>query len=134
MKIHSMHEVLVDVPGCAFCHIVAGRAPAEHVFRWPGVIAFRPLDPVTKGHVLVVPKLHVADALTDPTVTGMVMARAAELAAMKLLAPLDCNLITSVGKAATQSVFHLHVHIVPRLRGDGLALPWTSRPADGTPR
>jgi histidine triad (HIT) family protein len=76
---------------------------------------------VAPGHLLVVPRVHVADATTDPEVTAEVFAAAAELA--RDLRP--CNLITSCGEAATQSVFHLHVHLVPRREGDGLALPWT---------
>jgi histidine triad (HIT) family protein len=77
---------------------------------------------VTPGHVLVIPKRHVGDYTTDPVTSGTTMQRAAELAA----AP--SNLITSAGREATQSVGHLHLHIVPRPNGpnDRLALPWWS--------
>jgi histidine triad (HIT) family protein len=71
------------------------------------------------AHLLAIPRLHVEDALEDPELTGHVM----EIAAW--FAHGDCNLITSVGAAATQTVRHLHVHIVPRRPGDGLALPWS---------
>jgi histidine triad (HIT) family protein len=86
-----------------------------------GVVIFEPLHPVAPGHMLVVPRPHVRDATEDPVLTGWVMAAAARLAARVG----DCNIITSVGPAATQTVFHLHVHVVPRRPGDGLALPWT---------
>lgn len=106
---------------CVFCEIVAGRAPATIVRRWPDAIAIRPLAPVTEGHVLVIPRTHVRDVGEAPAVSASTMARAAELAA-KLPA---VNVITSRGTAATQTVFHLHLHVVPRRPGDGLPLPWT---------
>lgn len=108
---------------CVFCEIVAGRQPAEMVYAWLDTIAFIPLDPVAAGHVLVVPKLHVENAIVDPVVAATTFERAATLAYR--YAP--CNLITSVGAAATQTVWHYHVHIVPRSHGDGLALPWTGQ-------
>ncbi len=86
---------------------------------WADAVAFKPLSPVVEGHILVVPRVHVEDATEDPMVTAMVMGRAASIA------PRSCNLITNVGAQATQTVWHLHVHIVPRRNGDGLALPWT---------
>jgi histidine triad (HIT) family protein len=113
---------------CPFCAIIAGTAPAVLIKRWLDTIAIRPLNPVADGHILVIPNWHVEDALTDPVITGAVMQRAVQLG--DLLGG-DLNLITSVGPAATQSVRHLHVHIVPRRDGDGLALPWTGQYAAG---
>jgi histidine triad (HIT) family protein len=110
---------------CVFCEIVTGRSPANVVYAWLDAVAFRPLNPVTQGHVLVVPRVHVEDAFTDSVITGTTYIRAAEYAAGKGA----CNLITSVGKNATQTVFHLHVHVVPRRAGDGLPLPWTPQQA-----
>ncbi|MFI9231330.1 HIT family protein [Streptomyces rimosus] len=107
---------------CIFCRIVAGEAPAEVVARWDDAIAIVPLGPVTAGHVLVIPAVHVADATENPAVTGATMARAAEYAAG---IGGSLNLITSKGKAATQTVFHLHIHVVPRVSDDALPLPWT---------
>jgi histidine triad (HIT) family protein len=109
---------------CPFCAIVAA-APARIVHEWPDTLAFEPLNPVTPGHVLVIPKAHVADFRTDPTVSATVMARAARLAAVTI--GHDVNLITSAGADATQTVRHLHIHLVPRRAGDGLALPWTGQ-------
>ncbi|MGJ6969756.1 nucleoside 2-deoxyribosyltransferase domain-containing protein [Streptosporangium sp. G11] len=107
---------------CIFCEIAGGRASARVIAEWDDAIAFAPRSGgVTAGHVIVVPRRHVADVGVDPTVTGAVMARAAELAAR-----MDAvNVITSKGVSATQTVFHLHVHVVPRRPGDGLPLPWT---------
>lgn len=107
---------------CVFCSIVAGTAPADIVRDWPDALAIRPRrGGVTEGHILVLSRDHVADAGTDPDVTALVMCRAAEL-----LAELPAgNLLTSKGPEATQTVYHLHVHVVPRRAGDGLPLPWT---------
>ncbi|MFE4688735.1 HIT family protein [Streptomyces sp. NPDC056749] len=111
---------------CPFCAIVAGRAPARVVRRWPETLAFLPLSAVTPGHTLVIPKAHVADVGVDPAVSAVTMRRAAELAA-ELGA---CNIITSRGEPATQSVFHLHLHVLPRRPYDGLALPWALGPTE----
>lgn len=107
--------------GCPFCAIIAGDAPATFVAHTEDCVAFRPLNPVTPGHLLAVPRRHVVNAIADPELTGRVFAFAASL----YLA--EHNLITSVGKAATQTVPHLHVHLVPRQEGDGLHLPWTGQ-------
>lgn len=105
---------------CVFCQIVAGEAPATIVRRWRDAIAIVPLGPVVPGHLIVIPTVHVRDALERPTVTAAAVKRAAEIA------PYPCNLIANVGRAATQSVWHLHWHIVPRAEDDGLSLPWYS--------
>ncbi|MFD5433749.1 HIT family protein [Kitasatospora sp. NPDC127067] len=107
--------------GCVFCAIAAGLAPAQTVARWPDALAIVPLSPVTDGHLLVLPTSHVPDAVFDPDVTAATMRRAAELAQ----GAGPANLITSIGPAATQSVEHLHIHLVPRRAHDGLHLPWT---------
>jgi len=108
---------------CVFCQIVAGEAPATIVRRWADAIAIVPLDPVVVGHRLVIPRRHVDDAACDLTLTGAMAAHAADLA----LDLESCNLITSVGAPATQTIRHLHWHVVPRVAGDGLALPWTGQ-------
>lgn len=109
--------------GCPFCDIVAGRGPAEVMREWPDSLVIKPLRPVTEGHVLVLPRAHVTDLSDDPVITGVTMRHAAAYAAEL---PGALNLITSRGGAASQSVFHLHVHLVPRAWNDGLALPWHS--------
>jgi histidine triad (HIT) family protein len=109
---------------CPFCEIVAGRAPATIIRRWDDALAIVPLSPVVYGHTLVIPKTHVTDFVADPDVTAATTRHAAELAGEFPAGAM--NLITSRGKAATQSVFHLHLHLVPRAANDGLALPWYS--------
>jgi histidine triad (HIT) family protein len=119
-----MRWELGDDP-CVFCEIVAGRETSIRVVEWSDAIALVPLEPVTDGHLLVIPKTHVQDAAENPEVTGSMFARAAEIAVRPY------NLITSAGPEATQTVLHLHVHIVPRRGADGLALPWTEQQATG---
>ena len=101
--------------GCPFCDYAG---PSEVLLDLGDVFFISPIAPVTAGHCLAIPKQHVEDALEDAEVTGRVMEAAAWFAAG------DVNIITSVGAAATQTVKHLHVHIVPRREGDGICLPW----------
>jgi len=110
---------------CVFCLIVAGKEPAHMVAAWPEAIAFHPLNPVTPGHVLVVPTKHVADFMENANVAADTM-RFAAVVANSLNPRRDWNVITSKGRAATQTILHFHLHLVPRRRGDGLALPWSN--------
>lgn len=104
---------------CVFCDREKIKTPI--VLESEKVIIFEPLNPVVKGHLLVVPKKHVAD-FTEDQETFLEVAMVASLSAQELGG--DYNLITSKGKNATQSVFHLHVHLIPRRENDGLKLPW----------
>jgi len=110
---------------CVFCAIITGDAPAPKYLTEMGehCVVFEPLNPVTPGHLLVVPKRHVDNAAEDPNLTADVM-RAASVMAGKFPA---ANIITSLGADATQTVFHLHIHVVPRRPADGLHLPWTGQ-------
>lgn len=109
---------------CVFCEIVVGRSPAAIVAEWREAIAVVPLGPVVDGHILVIPRVHVTDAATNAAVTAITFGLAAQYAQEQ---GQPFNLITSAGVEATQSVFHLHVHYVPRAAGDELALPWTNQ-------
>ena len=102
---------------CVFCKKFEGRHEGS-------VNIFEPLNPVVPGHMLVVPFKHVTDFTDDPKTTALVMADAASYA--KRMGG-EWNLITSKGKDATQSVFHFHVHLVPRHKDDGLQLPWSNQ-------
>lgn len=113
---------------CVFCDIITGDSPAPKHYTTMGAhsVVFEPRHPVTPGHLLVVPKKHVANAAEDPGLTANVALAAAVLAGKFPAA----NIITSIGADATQSVFHLHIHVVPRRPGDGLHLPWTGQKRD----
>ena len=117
LPVEGVRPVRDDCPFCDF------DGPILH--RERRVFIIEPLNPVTPGHVLAIPDRHVMDADAYPFITGDVFAAAAWYARKINLE--SYNLITSVGEAATQSVFHLHVHVVPRREGDGLALPWTGQ-------
>lgn len=105
---------------CVFCEKIAARDYADTA---EGVVWFEPLNPVTIGHRLFVPMEHAKDAAERPWVSAQVMRVAANYAQAR---NVDFNLITSGGLTATQSVFHLHIHYLPRREDDGLALPWYS--------
>ena len=109
--------------GCPFCDY-AGPSPI--LADYGDVFVIAPLRPVVIGHVLAIPRRHVATALANPQLTGRVATCAAIYARNHLSTHPSCNFITSVGRAATQTVRHLHWHLVPRSPGDGLALPWPS--------
>jgi histidine triad (HIT) family protein len=100
--------------GCVFCEKIKDNCPS-------GVAHFEPLNPVTPGHMLFVPSLHIANAGEAPLIAALVMYEAIRYAAAKYA---SFNIITSAGAAATQTVMHLHVHVIPRQPGDNLALPW----------
>lgn len=114
--------------GCVFCSIVRGESPATVLEEWSDCICIVPLGPVVPGHVLIIPRRHVVDFADDAIVSEDAMFRASIYAAAHDEYE-QCNLITSRGPAATQTIFHLHVHLVPRQDGDGLALPWTGQHA-----
>ncbi|WP_369265817.1 HIT family protein [Streptomyces harbinensis] len=109
-------------PGCVFCDIAAGTAPATVLREWPDALAIVPRGGCTPGHVLVIPRVHVRDAVSDPDVYGAVSRRAAQYAAT---IGSDCNLAVNCGPVAGQTVWHLHVHFIPRRPADGLPMPWT---------
>ena len=116
----------MSAPGCPFCERIAAEQYDEEPRR--GCYIFEPLNPVVPGHLLVVPGEHVRDAAVAPATASAVMFEAASK--VQRLG-IEANIITSVGPLATQTVMHLHLHIVPRHENDGLRLPWTGqgRPA-----
>jgi histidine triad (HIT) family protein len=115
-------------PGCEFCAIARGEnQAAELVCSGREWVAFFPLEPATPGHTLVVPRVHVpdlwqADAELASELMGavIVVGRAIQAAT----AAEGMNLITSGGSAAEQTVFHLHLHLVPRWNRDGFGRIW----------
>lgn len=107
--------------------------PGEVVASDEHTVAFCDISPATDGHTLVVTRRHVADLFElDAAETGPLMASVKRVAETlrAALAPDGVNLLQSNGAAAFQTVFHLHVHVVPRYADDGLTLPWTPTPGD----
>lgn len=119
--------------GCVFCRIVAGDEPAELVHRDETTVAFMDIQPATHGHLLVVPVACV------PSIWDLTAAQAAAVTetgrrlahrVRDALAPDGLNLFQANGAAAFQTVFHVHLHVVPRWHDDGLRLPWHPTPGD----
>src|SRR5438105_4368577 len=100
---------------CVFCQKIREGSVRQ---LNKSVVAFEPLNPVTPGHMLFVSTEHLPNASYKPVVTGHVMMEAAKYAA----GYGNNNIITSSGKDATQTIFHLHIHVVPRRAGDNLKL------------
>lgn len=109
---------------CVFCDYTG---PSKVLADYPigaGVLIFAPLRCVVPGHVLVVPKRHAADFADSAVVAADAMAAASYY--MKWAGIGDANLITSRGPAASQTVKHVHLHILPRFWNDGVRLPWSN--------
>ncbi|MGO8771217.1 MAG: HIT family protein [Mycobacterium sp.] len=110
---------------CVFCAIVAGEAPAIRIYEDDDHLAILDIRPFTRGHTLVVPKRHSVDLTDTPpeTLAGMITigqriaraARATELADAT-------NIAINDGRAAFQTVFHIHLHVLPRRDGDKLSV------------
>ncbi|MDO5740624.1 MAG: HIT family protein [Ornithinimicrobium sp.] len=109
------------VSGCSFCRIVAGQDEAQLVLETHEIVAFLDRRPVFKGHVLVVPRQHV-DTLTDlPQEQIQPLFSAASAVAQAVKDGLGAQgSFVAVNNTVSQSVPHLHVHVVPRTKGDGL--------------
>jgi diadenosine tetraphosphate (Ap4A) HIT family hydrolase len=110
---------------CVFCSIVAGDAPAIRIYEDDDYLAILDIRPIVRGHVLVVPKVHTVDLTDTPPATvadlmriGQRIARAARASE---LAADGNNIVVNDGKAAFQSVLHIHLHVAPRKSGDKLS-------------
>ena len=120
-------------PDCLFCKIVAGEIPSTRVDEDERTVAFMDINPATRGHALVVPRAHTRDLLSiDADELAAVASAAKRLAARakERLGADGINLLNSCGPAAWQTVFHFHVHVIPRYEDDPLRLPWTPEPGD----
>jgi histidine triad (HIT) family protein len=106
---------------CLFCDIVEGTTPAHVVLDEPDVVGFLDTRPVFKGHVLVVPRAHVATLLdVDADLLPALMGAAQRVAAAVVGGLGSQGSFVAMNNVVSQSVPHLHVHVVPRTRGDGL--------------
>ncbi|WP_082563729.1 HIT family protein [Nocardioides sp. Root140] len=121
---------------CPFCQIVKGEDPnARVVYQDQNVTAFFPLTPATRGHTLVVPNRHVAEHvdLTDAESRQLGAAvRRTAIAVRSAVSPDGLNLIQSTGVTATQTIPHVHFHVVPRWAGDALTLSWPADAAESS--
>ena len=118
---------------CLFCKIVAGDVPAQIVDSDEHTVAFMDINPATRGHALVVPREHSTDLMEIPDADlGRTVLAARRLARRmeEALEPDGYNILNSCRPAAWQTVFHFHVHVVPRYDDDPLKLPWVPRGGD----
>jgi histidine triad (HIT) family protein len=120
-------------PDCIFCKIVAGELPGTIVDEDERTISFMDINPATRGHALVIPRRHARDLLEIEPDELQAVAVAARRLAKRVhdrLGADGINLINSCGSLAWQTVFHFHVHVIPRYEGDPLRLPWVPGPGD----
>ena len=121
-------------PDCIFCRIIGGEIPGQIIDEDERTVAFMDINPGTRGHAQVVPRTHVRNLLEiEPDDLAATMAAVQRLArkVSERLGADGVNVLNCCGRAAWQTVFHFHVHVIPRYSGDPLRLPWT--PAQGEP-
>lgn len=118
---------------CIFCAIAEGVIPATKVYEEDQILAFMDINPANPGHLLVIPKRHYRNIFDINTeMAGKIMQVGTQLArAIKTaLNPDGLNLLQSSESAAFQTVFHFHLHLIPRWEDDSLALPWQPQQGD----
>lgn len=112
---------------CIFCKIAAGEIPSATVYEDEDFRAILDIAPAHKGHTIILPKAHAANLLELDEGTAAKLLPVAKRIAKALKEELGCdgiNLLQNNGAAAGQSVFHLHVHVIPRYEGDGILPVW----------
>lgn len=115
---------------CVFCEIVAGRASSDRVAEDEKTLAFMDIDPGSEGHLLVIPKRHSRDLLDvpdDDLIATTLTARRVAQAMQAGLGAEGVNLLNCCGEAAWQTMFHFHIHVIPRYQDvskDRMQLPY----------
>lgn len=118
---------------CIFCKIIRGEIPCFKLHEDSETLAFMDINPVQPGHALVVPKHHSKDLFVTPSewvAKSFTAAKRVAEAVQKTLEPAGINILQANGPGAAQSVFHLHVHVIPRAIEDGLTMNWQLKPGD----
>lgn len=118
-------------PDCIFCSIIQGKIPATRVYEDGQVLAFLDIRPITKGHTLVIPKIHVDPITATPDDVLHPLISAVRLVAQALTKALGAdgiNVTQANGPSAGQVVPHLHFHVIPRWSRDGHATNWNPTP------
>ncbi|WP_371402033.1 HIT domain-containing protein [Kribbella sp. NBC_00662] len=112
---------------CIFCGIVAGTIPSTQVASDDRAIAFMDINPATRGHLLVIPRTHSTDlreASAEDLTAATLLAQSLVGRVIERLDADGANLLSCIGADAWQSVFHTHLHVIPRYKDDPLQLPW----------
>ncbi|MGH2964142.1 MAG: HIT family protein [Solirubrobacterales bacterium] len=118
---------------CLFCGIVAGDVPAQIVDSDDHTVAFMDINPATPGHALVVPRAHSRDLMEvsdEDLERTTVAARRLAKRMRRALEPAGFNVLNSCGRAAWQTIYHFHLHVIPRYEDDPLKLPWVPGPGE----
>lgn len=118
---------------CIFCEIIRGRVPSFKLYENDKTFAFMDINPINPGHALIVPKFHAKDIFETPDEwvgATMVTTRRIARAVQAAVQPYGMNIVQANGPGAKQSVFHLHIHVVPRLKDDNLTMNWPINPGD----
>jgi histidine triad (HIT) family protein len=118
---------------CLFCGIVDGSIPSQTIDSDERTVSFMDINPATLGHALVVPRAHTADLLEIEAADLNATVLSAQRLARRMKEVLGAdgiNLINASGAVAWQTVFHFHIHVVPRYDDDPLKLPWIPEPGD----
>jgi histidine triad (HIT) family protein len=119
-------------PDCIFCKVVAGEIPGEIVDSDERTVTVMDINPATRGHVVVIPRDHSENLLTvaeEDLVATLAAVRRIVERMRETLEPAGFNVLNNMGRAAWQSIFHFHVHVIPRYADDPLQLPWLPEPA-----
>jgi histidine triad (HIT) family protein len=115
---------------CVFRRIAEGVVPASVVYSDENVMAFLDTQPVNAGHVLIIPRTHARElSELDPEIGGQMFKVAMLVAKGLRKSGLKCegiNMLLADGEAAFQEIFHVHLHVIPRFRGDGFGLKFGS--------
>ena len=120
-------------PDCIFCKVVAGEIPGEVIDSDERTLTVMDINPATRGHAVVITREHAESLfeLDDENVLAAMQATRRVAQRMRAtLSPDGFNILHNIGRAAWQSIFHFHVHVIPRYRDDPLQLPWLPEPAD----
>lgn len=121
---------------CIFCKIINGDIPSAKVYEDENVLAFLDISQVTKGHTLVIPKVHKENVYELPEETAANVFKTVPKIANAIKAaydPIGLNVLQNNGEAAGQSVFHFHMHLIPRYgKGDGFGAVWKTHQDDYT--
>jgi histidine triad (HIT) family protein len=113
---------------CIFCKIANGEIPSATLYEDEEFRVILDLGPASKGHALILPKKHAADLYEIPDETAAKAMLLAKKMAGKMTKALGCdgfNIVQNNGECAGQTVFHFHMHLIPRYQGDGVGLTWT---------
>lgn len=116
-----------DHSDCIFCKIISGEIPSKTIFENKDFKIIMDVNPATKGHLLILPTEHVDDIYEIDAETAGKLFQLATVAARALKEALHCdgiNILQNNGTVAGQTVFHFHMHVIPRYKGDGVKLTW----------